>query len=307
MFSRYTDIKLNTNVRVNKKQKVTKRNHPVSLKSLKMRMKSIKAIGKVTTTMKVIASSKMTITQDAADQASNHFLSIREPFKPIEKILASTLDDNSKVATVIVMSNKGLCGALNSTITRTLIAEPNIEKEIPIMIGEKAKRAAENQPKLRRNVPFSVVIEDRNPMSFWEAADIAKRIYSLEFDQIRFIFNRFESLTKMYVDVVRLPSKTSVQRADILKILLQYDLGDNSKEAIESWLNYYYASALTFATTQNAAAELFFRRNAMNSASDNATEVGKKLQLLYNKTRQADITTELIEITSGAAVVEASK
>jgi len=238
MISRITQISLTNKVQ---KQKISRRNYPISLKSLKRRMKSVKAIGKVTTTMKVIASSKMTITQEAADQASHHFLSIRNPFKPIENILNSSLTDQSKVATVVVMSNKGLCGSLNSTIARALIAEPNIEKETLVMVGEKAKRAAENQPKLRDNVAFSVHVEDRNPMSFWEAADVAKRLYALEVDQIRLVYNRFESLTKMYVDVVRLPSKTCINNTDILNILLQYDLGDNSSEAIENWLNYYYA------------------------------------------------------------------
>eukprot|EP01129_Flabellula_baltica_P017084 TRINITY_DN9362_c0_g1_i1.p1 TRINITY_DN9362_c0_g1~~TRINITY_DN9362_c0_g1_i1.p1 ORF type:complete len:309 (-),score=82.92 TRINITY_DN9362_c0_g1_i1:90-1016(-) len=304
MLTRFSILNNTSKISQGKTQKkVTKRHHPVSLKSLKLRMKSITAIGKVTTTMKVIASSKMQITQDIADQASTFFLSMRDVLKPIEEKLNEGVNENTKIATVLVMSNKGLCGGLNSAITRQVVAEPNIGNETVILLGEKAKRAAETQSLIRPNVPFSIHTDDKNSLSFIEAADISSRLLAGDYDQIRIVYNRYESLTNMYVDSVRLPSIKSLSTPAAQEILSQFDIGDNPEEAVEALLSYYYASAMTFVTTQNAAVELFFRRNAMNAASDNAESVGKQMQLLYNKTRQAGITTELIEITSGAAVV----
>jgi len=212
-----------------------------------------------------------------------------------------------KVLTLIVTTNRGLCGAINSQVVREIVNEPFITEESFVIIGEKGVRNLSNSLKLKKNVIFSIHPNAKFPLSFIEAGSVSERLKGIEFDEIRIVHNRFESLFKMYVDQIRLPSlKQFLADEQSAEQLTQYEIEDTN-ETLENLIEYYYAAAINFAYYQNAAVEIVSRRNAMDSASNNASEVGVKIRIEYNKTRQAEITTELSEIVSGAAAVEESK
>jgi len=288
--------------------KRSKRFYPVSLKDLANRMKAVKAIGKITKTMKVVASSKMQMAQDAADQSFAFFDTMRKFFEPLEKKLKNRNKDSTtrpKVLTLLVTSNRGLCGAINSQIVRSILAEPFITEEQFVIFGEKGTKTIQNNLRLKKNVIFSIV-PSKFPVSFIEAGSVSERIKPLEYDEIRIIYNRFASLSHMFVDTIRIPSFKSITSEENVEHFSQYEITD-SNETLESLMEYYIASVINYSFYQNQAVEIISRRNAMDSASNNAIEIGEKIRIEYNKQRQAEITTELSEIVSGAAAVEEAK
>jgi len=291
------------------KKKSTKRFYPVSLKDLANRLKAVRAIGKITKTMKVVASSKMQQAQDSADQSFAFFDSMRKFFLPIEKKISEKKKDTTtrpKILTILVTTNRGLCGAINSQIVRSIINEPFITEEQIMILGEKGVKSLQNSIKLKRNVQLSFHPSSKYPLTFLEAASVSEKLKGVEYDEIRIIYNRFESLFKMHVDTIRIPSLKILQSEEFTEHFSQYEISD-SNETLESLMEYYLASVINYAYYQNSAVEIISRRNAMDSASNNAIEIGDKIRIEYNKTRQAEITTELSEIVSGAAAVEEAK
>jgi F-type H+-transporting ATPase subunit gamma len=289
--------------------KKTKRFYPVSLKDLANRLKAVRAIGKITKTMKVVASSKMQQAQDAADQSFAFYDTMRKLFLPIEKKISERKKDSTtrpKVLTILVTTNRGLCGAINSQIVRSILNEPFISEEQILILGEKGVKSLQNNIKLKRNVHLSFHPSSKYPLSFLEAGAVGERLKGLEYDELRIIYNRFESLFKMGVDTIRIPSLKILQSEEFTEYLAQYEISDGS-ETLESLMEYYLAALINYSFYQNSAVEIISRRNAMDSASNNAVEIGDKIRIEYNKTRQAEITTELSEIVSGAAAVEEAK
>jgi len=229
---------------------------------------------------------------------------MRKFFAPIEKKLVDKKNDAAnkpKTLTILVTSNRGLCGAMNSQVLREIINEKTILEESFGSMGDKGAKSLQNSLKLRSLALFSSHPNSKYPLSFTEASAIAEKVKTLEFDQLRIVYNRFEGPLKMYIDTLRLPSLKYFTAEENAEYLTTFENADSGN--LESLLEYYYASAFNFVYHQNAAVEVVSRRNAMDSASTNASEVGTKIRIEYNKTRQAEITTELSEIVSGAAAV----
>jgi len=189
---------------------------------------------------------------------------------------------------------------------RTIINEPFITEESIVVFGEKGFRSLSNSIKLKKNVLFSIHPSSKYPLSFLEAGSISDRLKGMEFDELRIIYNRFENLFSMHIDTIRIPSLKSLKTEENSELFSQYEMSD-SDAILESFIDYYFASVMNYAYFQNSAVEIVSRRNAMDSASNNAAEIGDKIRIEYNKTRQAEITTELSEIVSGAAAVEEAK
>jgi ATP synthase F1 gamma subunit len=223
-----------------------------------------------------------------------------------DKAKSSDPANRPKILTVLVTTNRGLCGAINSQVVREIINEPFITEEQIVVIGEKGPRAMANSLKLKKNVVFSIHPSAKFSLSFLEAGNIMERIKSTEFDELRIVYNRFENAFNMHVDTIRLPSMKTLMNDENSELLSPYEMGDKTA-TLENLIEFYYAGAINFAIFQNSAVETVSRRNAMDSASNNASEVGVKIRIEYNKTRQAEITTELSEIVSGAAAVTESK
>jgi len=211
-----------------------------------------------------------------------------------------------KVLTVLVTTNRGLCGSINSQVIRSIINEPFITEESIVVFGEKGVRSLQNSIKLKKNVLFSIHPSSKYPLSFLEAGNVSEKLKTAEFDELRIIYNRFENLFTMHLDTIRIPSLKTLKSEENSELFSQYEISD-SDAILESFLDYYYASVMNYAFYQNSAVEIVSRRNAMDSASTNAAEIGDKIRIEYNKTRQAEITTELSEIVSGAAAVEEAK
>lgn len=138
----------------------------------------------------------------------------------------------------------------------------------------------------------------RKPPSFLDAAKIADEIAKLDFQSGKIIYNKFKSVVSYQVSDLPLYSLEAVSKAPKIST---YDSLDD--EVIKSYMEFSLASMLYYAMKEGACSEQSSRMTAMDNASKNAGEMIEKLTLTFNRTRQAVITRELIEIISGASAL----
>jgi len=203
---------------------------------------------------------------------------------------------------ILMTSDRGLCGAVHSNIARMVKADM---KEQPadrnvkmICVGDKSK--AMMQRFHPTNILLSINEIGRRPPTFEDAATLAQAVMQsgYKFDQGDVYYNRFKtvvSYTTLRMPIFSLESLSAAEK------LTLYDSLDS--EVIQAYLEYSLASLLFYAMKECACAEQSSRMTAMEGASKNAGEMIGKLTLYYNRTRQAVITRELIDIVIGASAI----
>ncbi len=203
---------------------------------------------------------------------------------------------------IVFTTDKGLCGGVNSILSRQTkqllhrLDESKKDYEIYIL-GEKGRG------QLRRFVDKKLIgcATDRLvPYGFDLATTIADDILLSEFDAVHLVYNEFVSA------IAYTPSiKTIVPMVDITsEFLYPFEIEpENENEILQNFFEYTFAVQFYHSLLENATSEQSSRMNAMENASKNAGEMIDKLTLQYNRARQARITTELIEIISGASAL----
>lgn len=200
-------------------------------------------------------------------------------------------------------TDKGLCGGVNtilSRMTRQLIARLNTEGkgfELYVM-GEKGKG------QLGRNFKDKLLLAatDRQmPYTFALASALAQEALSSEFDAIHLVYNEFKSA------IAYTPSIKTIRPLldPASSFLSNFEVEpENDPDTLQNFFEYTLATQIFHSLLENATSEQSSRMNAMENASKNAGEMIGKLTLQYNRARQARITTELIEIISGASALK---
>lgn len=294
-----------------------------NLKSLKLRIRSVKSTGKMTKAMKMVAASKLRRARNAVessrpyaekiseliiDVASN--VSFRDIIDDRFALLTGHKDSANKHLIIVLSSDRGLCGGLNTNIVkyaknhaRSLIENG---KEVKIIcIGKKAfdQLKAEFGDKIVETI-FGIF---KANIEYKVAEDLATKIISLfekrEFDICEVIYNKFKSA------IVREPTKKQLIPAPIslVKNKVVVDMPISYEPDKELILCQLLVKNLTMQIynqlLENAASEQGARMSAMESATNNANKMIKNLTLIYNRTRQSNITRELIDIVSGANAI----
>ncbi|KAJ8143853.1 hypothetical protein OXX79_007463 [Metschnikowia pulcherrima] len=267
-----------------------------TLREIEMRLKSIKNIEKITKTMKIVASTRLNKAQRAM-QASRVFNeSDTEFFKNAEP--EETLSE--KTLLIVVSSDKGLCGSIHTQISkaaRRRIEELNGNVDV-ITIGEKAKVQLNRTHADKLKLAFSGV--GKAEPTFHEVALIADEIATLgKYENTEILYNKF--VTGVSFE----PSKFAVFAADAIEKapgLSKYEL--ENEETPETLSEFSLANSLLTAQAEGYASEVSARRNAMDNASKNAGDMITANSILYNRTRQAVITNELVDIITGAASLD---
>ena len=291
-----------------------------SLKDLKTRINSVKSTQKITAAMKMVAAAKLRRAQDAAESGRPYSTRMRQVIGNLaSKADASSgpqlLVGNGKDQThllVVMSADRGLCGGFNGTVTRQTRAEvARLQAENKtvklLMIGRKSADA------LRRD--FGDLYIDRyeglqgTSVNYSDAAKIADAIRTGfeagEFDECTLIFNKFKNAITQEITLTRLiPAKvdnSEVSDGDASAVSYEYEPEEDELLAILLPLN--LSTQMYGALLESSAAELAARMTAMDNATRNAGELIDRLTLVYNRTRQANITSELIEIISGAEAI----
>jgi len=285
-----------------------------SLKDLKNRIGSVKSTQKITSAMKMVAAAKLRKAQEQA-LASRPYTSLMDKVvtKIASKTSGNTIDlltgktDNKTHLIVVFSADRGLCGGFNGSITRAVRAEIKKLEEDGItvkllMVGKKSADAL--------NREFGHLFVERidgnsAKPNYTDAEIIAKKIISLfednQFGVCKVIFNKFVSAITQEVTFKSLiPADIQETETDEVDLNSIYEFEPSEEEILNDLLPRNLATQLFSSQMESTASELAARMTAMDNATRNAGDMIDNLTLQYNRTRQAVITKELIEIISGA-------
>jgi len=253
--------------------------------------------------MKVVASSKLPGAMARAARVTPFYESMEPGFVELAESIRQDDNDDSAILTVVVYTDKGLCGSTNNQITRMLEKEQMHNQRV-VLWGEKGAPAFEKS-KHSGKVVFSAHPSLKTTLTFAEVSGVVDECLNEQFNLVRIIYNQMVGPATSEIKEIWLPSISALESEAAKTFLAKYEIESvASDELLTSLAEYQLCAALNYCHFHNLAVEFFSRRNSMENASKNAGEVGKKLTLLYNKARQAAITTELGEIVSGAAAVD---
>ena len=289
-----------------------------SLKDLKTRINSVKSTQKITSAMKMVAAAKLRRAQDSAEkgrpyadrmqQIVNSLASKADPISA-PQLLVGNGKDNTHLL-VVVSADRGLCGGFNGAITRqtrTEVARLRGEGKTVklLMVGRKSADA------LRRELGDSYIDSlegiQGTAVEYADAASIGETVRdgfeAGEFDVCTVIFNKFKSAISQEVTLKRLiPAEVGEDTQDD-DAGVSYEYEPDEEELLAAVLPRNISTQVYSALLESSAAELAARMTAMDNATRNAGDLIERLTLVYNRTRQATITKELIEIISGAEAV----
>ena len=286
-----------------------------SLKDLKNRIGSVKSTQKITSAMKMVAAAKLRKAQEQAI-ASRPYCSSMEK---IVSSLAKKLIDNApdllrgkkeikKQLLVVFSADRGLCGGFNGSISRAVKSEVKKANDLGIetkllFVGRKSADTLKKD--FQQNIVEVITGNSTNPI-YSDALSIASKIVSLyqnnEFGSCKIIFNKFISAITQEVTIKSLiPIETNNEEtSNNNQVNSVYEYEPTEEVILDELLNKNIATQLFSAQMESTASELAARMTAMDNATRNAGDLIDRLTLLYNRTRQAFITKELIEIISGA-------
>ncbi|CAL4929787.1 unnamed protein product [Urochloa decumbens] len=285
----------------------------ISTQVVRTRMKSVKNIQKITKAMKMVAASKLRAVQTRTENS-------RGLWQPFTALLGDAPSvDVKKNVIVTITSDKGLCGGINSTSVKVsralhkLTSGPEKESKY-VVLGEKGKVQLVRDS--RNSIEMTVSELQKNPINYTQfnkfqiavlADDILKNV---EYDALRVIFNKFQSVISFKPTMVTILSPEVAEKESEAggKVgdLDSYEIegGETKAEILQNLAEFQFSCVLYNGALENACSELGARMSAMDSSSRNAGDMLDRLTLTYNRTRQASITTELIEIISGASALE---
>ena len=286
-----------------------------SLKDLKNRIGSVKSTQKITSAMKMVAAAKLRKAQEQAI-ASRPYCSSMEK---IVSSLANKLIDNApellkgkkeikKQLLVVFSADRGLCGGFNGSISRAVKLEVKKSKDLGIetkllFVGRKSADTLKKD--YQQHIVEIITGNSTNPI-YSDALSISSKIVDLyqrdEFGSCKIIFNKFVSAITQEVTLKSLiPIETNNEDvSNNNQVSSVYEYEPSEEVILEELLNKNIATQLFSAQMESTASELAARMTAMDNATRNAGDLIDRLTLQYNRTRQAFITKELIEIISGA-------
>ncbi|MFI5015915.1 MAG: F0F1 ATP synthase subunit gamma [Hyphomicrobiales bacterium] len=287
-----------------------------SLKSLRTRIASVKATQKITKAMQMVAAAKLRRAQMAAEAArpyasrmqrvlANLGASVSDSAAP--PLLAGTGSDKTHLL-LVCTAERGLCGAFNSSIARlardranALIAEGKTVKFI--CVGKKGFDILRRL--FEKDILEVVDLRAVKQIGFGNAQAIAQKVISRfekgEFDGVTLFYSRFRSVIQQIPTAQRIiPAEIGAQEGVAAAASLSYEFEPDEGEILTSLLPRNVTVQIYRALLENVASEMGAKMSAMDSATRNAGEMIKRQTTLMNRTRQAMITKELIEIISGA-------
>jgi F-type H+-transporting ATPase subunit gamma len=290
-----------------------------SLKDLKTRINSVKSTQKITSAMKMVAAAKLRRAQEAAEkgrpyadrmqQIVNSLAGKADPSSAPQLLVGNGHDKTHLL--VVVSADRGLCGGFNGSITRqtrTEVARLRGEGKVVklLMVGRKSADA------LRRELG-DIYLDNLEgiqgtSVQFGDAVSIGNTIRTGfeagEFDVCTVIFNKFKSAISQEVTLQRLiPAEVAEEAEASHETGVSYEYEPDEEELLAAVLPRNISTQVYSALLESSAAELAARMTAMDNATRNAGDLIERLTLVYNRTRQATITKELIEIISGAEAV----
>ena len=287
-----------------------------SLDDLRKRISSVKSTQKITKAMKMVAAAKLRKAQEMAEKGRPYSdkmdLIIQNLSKAINdpsnapKLLVGTGEDKTHLC-VVMTADRGLCGGFNTNICK--LAKKYFDEAIKssknlkiITVGTKGL------DQLKRDYGQYIIkrinLKDKKKLSFLDAEEIGKQIVELfrnkEFDKCFIFYNKFKNVISQIPQQQQvIPAKVENQNKKDEEVS-SYEFEPDEDEILDDLLPKNISTQIFKAFLENSASEQGSRMTAMDNATRNAGDLVDKLTINYNRSRQAAITKELIEIISGA-------
>ncbi|MGK7865249.1 F0F1 ATP synthase subunit gamma [Falsiroseomonas sp. E2-1-a4] len=294
-----------------------------SLKALRARITSVKSTRKITQAMKMVAAAKLRRAQTQAEAARPYAERMERMLASLGASVAGSPDAPKLLVgsgadqvhlLVVVTGDRGLAGAFNTNVgrfARARIRELEAAGKTVKVLAVGRKGAAYLKREFASRITGEISLAGKKRVEFVDAQDIATRIVAMleagEFDVCSLVYNRFRSVisqvpTAQQMIPTLLPEdKTAEAPASGAQALYEYE--PSEEEILAALLPQNLAIQVYRALLENSAGFFGSQMTAMDNATRNAGEMINKLTLNYNRTRQANITRELIEIISGAEAV----
>ena len=283
-----------------------------TLRDIRRRIRSVKSTAQITKTMEMVSAAKLRRAQTAVESARPYGEQLREVLGNLASATGEVLHpafakrEVKKRAIVLVSSDRGLCGAFNVNLVKTVetaVRESGGYAGTALaLIGKKGFDYFR-----RRNASILASNTEMGGVASWDyaealARDLVQRFIAGEFDEVDLVYTHFKSalhrviVVEPYLPLSRVSTEAAVQR--------DYIFEPSPEGILERIVPYFLAMRLYMALAESAASEHGARMVAMGSATKNANEMIQNLTLHMNRTRQATITRELVEIVAGAEALK---
>ena len=287
-----------------------------SLKDLRNRISSVKSTKKITSAMKMVAAAKLKRAQDNAEKSRPYANKMEDiVLSLISKSNTNNLKfsktNNKKTVLLIVCSaDRGLCGGFNGSIIKYTKNLANTLKHDGknfkfLFVGKKAYQSLR---RLYKDLTVDLVSDFANPrIEFEVASSIRDKVLKLFFDEeiseCYLIYTKFKSAISQNIESQKLLPVEKDDQVENLAETIMYDFEPDEEVILDDIIPKNIAIQIHSALLENLASEQGSRMTAMDNATRNANDMIDRLTLFYNRSRQALITKELIEIISGAEAV----
>ena len=282
------------------------------MKEIKTRIKSVESTKQITKAMELVSSSKFRKAKEKAESARPYFNTLYNTVQDIAKNTSNSKNVFLKerkvnnVCYIVVAGDRGLAGGYNSNILKAVIAHNKLATGKIIPVGKKAKESLSKRGYEVIDYIESVekcVYEDAN-----RVAQAAMEAYKNgEVDEVNLVYTEFISALSQEPKIVKLLPVT-IDNTNNEKEVKKGKAAVQYLPSADAVLGYvlpkYVSGSIYGAIAESFASEQAARRTAMESATDNANEMISKLELVYNRARQAAVTQEISEIVGGAAAAE---
>jgi len=289
------------------------------IREIKKRMNAVRNIQRITKTMQMIATAKFTSAYQRTKATQPYARKIRQMVADVaaaagdvdHPLLAAGREMRGRELLLVICSDRGLCGAFNSNLLRRSLNHIRQAKSAgrETVLETSGKKATAffrfaNVPVSQRHTQFG------DKPKYEDARALAERYVNEfiagEYDAVRVAFTRFVSNSRQTPDVIQLlplaapvADPNAARKAEPL-----YEFSPSSAELLATLLPESVKTTLFQCFNESVVSEHMMRKVAMKAATDNARELGKTLRRSFNRARQSQITTELMEVIAGAAALE---
>ena len=282
------------------------------MKEIKTRIKSVESTKQITKAMELVSSSKFRKAKEKAESARPYFNTLYNTVQDIAKNTSNSRNVFLKerkvnnVCYIVIAGDRGLAGGYNSNILKAVIAHNKLGTGKVITVGKKAKESLS-----KRGYEVIDYIESVEKCVYEDAYRVAQAAMEAykngEVDEVNLVYTEFISALSQEPKIVKLLPVT-IDNTNTEKEVKKGKAAVQYLPSADAVLGYvlpkYVSGSVYGAIAESFASEQAARRTAMESATDNANEMISKLELVYNRARQAAVTQEISEIVGGAAAAK---
>ena len=281
-----------------------------SLQDIRRRIKSVKSTQQITKAMKMVAAARLRRAQEAAVSNQPYAEKMYEVIADVASNAGSfshpllEVREEGKTLYIVLASDKGLAGAYASNVFKETIAHIQDKANTSVItVGRRAKEyfTPRGFDIVNSYMGFTERPDYQNARQI--ALDVIERFAEGDFKEVYLVYTKFVSAISAVPQVIKLLPFTAPKTSHT-EIAAEYIYEPSAQDVLGYLLPQYIVTMIYASLLQSAASELSSRMNAMSNATDNAEELISKLDLHYNKVRQAGITREITEIVGGAEALK---